>query len=360
MDRSVLRIGLDMRDILPDVTRWMENDEPIALATVIRTWGSSPRGVGAKMALTPDGKITGSVSGGCVEGAVAEAGSQVLKTGHPQLLHFGVADETAWQVGLACGGSIDVYVDLLDHNMFEVLRNGLQKSGGMVVVTVVRGPDSLLGEQMVLTKEGKIFGDVSSLYESQAMAGAEAALREGRARNLHLERQGEETVEIFADVLLPPLTLVMVGGVHIAIALTSIARTLGYRTVVVDPRRAFGSPERFSHGDVLIQAWPEKAFSKIELTENTAIVMLTHDPKIDDPALKIALNSPAFYIGVLGSRKTHAKRRTRLLEAGVSESHLARLHAPIGLDIGGDTPEEIALAIMAEIVAARNAPNAPG
>ena len=346
-----------MRDIFPDLTRWVERDEPIALATVIRTWGSSPRGVGAKMALTPGGKITGSVSGGCVEGAVAEAGTQVLKTGQPQLLHFGVADETAWQVGLACGGSIDVYVNRLDHDLFEILRMGMQEARPMVVATVVRGPDPLLGEQMVLTKEGKIYGSLSSPYENQVLAGAEAALAKGRAKSLRLERHGEEPVEIFADVLLPPPALVMVGGVHIAIALTSIARTLGYRSVIVDPRRAFGSPERFSHGDELIQAWPDEAFSRIELTENTAVVMLTHDPKIDDPALKIVLNSPVFYIGVLGSRNTHAKRRIRLLEAGISEPQLARLHAPIGLDIGGDTPEEIALAVMAEIVAARNAQN---
>jgi xanthine dehydrogenase accessory factor len=148
--------------------------------------------------------------------------------------------------------------------------------------------------------------------------------------------------------------LVMVGGVHIAIALASLARTLGYLTVVIDPRRAFGSQERFPHADRLIQAWPQEAFGQVTLTSGTAVVMLTHDPKIDDPALRIVLDSPVFYIGALGSRNTHEKRRLRLLEQGISTEKLARLHAPIGLDLGGRTPEEIALSIMAEIVAVRH------
>ncbi len=163
-----------------------------------------------------------------------------------------------------------------------------------------------------------------------------------------------EDVRLFVDVVNPPPQLVMVGGVHIAIALASLAKTLGYRTVVIDPRRAFGNQERFPHVDRLIQAWPQEAFAQVTLTRSSAVAMLTHDPKIDDPALKIVLDSPAFYIGALGSRNTHEKRRQRLLAEGISEEKLARLHAPIGLELGGRTPEEIALAIMAEIVAVRH------
>jgi xanthine dehydrogenase accessory factor len=163
----------------------------------------------------------------------------------------------------------------------------------------------------------------------------------------------DETLEVFVEVILPPPTLIAVGGVHIAIALVALAKTLGYRTIVVDPRGSWGNAERFPQVDQMIQTWPEQAFERLPLTRSTAVAMLTHDPKLDDPALRIALPSPAFYVGALGSRKTQAGRRARLKEAGLGEQHLDRLHAPIGLEIGADTPEEIALAIMAEIVEAR-------
>ncbi len=356
-----------MRDILPDLEKWLAEGERIALATVIQTWGSSPRRVGAKMAMTPSGKITGSVSGGCVEGAVFQSGMEVLDTGRPQLLHFGVADETAWQVGLACGGTIEVFVQPLERSAFSALRGALDLGVPFAAATVVRGPAESLGSEVLLWKAAEaveltpLIGQLDARLGPQLEALTRRALEERSSRRSKLVIEGQdEPLEVFIEVSLPPPTLVIVGGVHIAIALTSIARTLGFRTVIVDPRRAFGSPERFSHGDRLIQAWPEEAFQEIEIHEDTAITMLTHDPKIDDPALKIALNSPAFYIGALGSRGTHARRRTRLLAAGVSEEQLARLAAPIGLDIGAESPEEIALAIMAEIVAARHRPGPSG
>jgi xanthine dehydrogenase accessory factor len=162
-----------------------------------------------------------------------------------------------------------------------------------------------------------------------------------------------EPVRLFIDVISPPPVLVMVGGVHIAVSLAALAKTLGYTTVVIDPRRAFGSQERFPHVDRLIQAWPEEAFEQISLTRNTCVAILTHDPKIDDPALKIVLNHPVFYVGVLGSRQTHEKRKQRLHAEGLTQAQLDRLHAPIGLELGEETPEETALAILAEIVAVR-------
>jgi xanthine dehydrogenase accessory factor len=163
-----------------------------------------------------------------------------------------------------------------------------------------------------------------------------------------------EDVEVFAEVILPPPTLIAVGGVHITIALMALAKTLGYRTVVVDPRSAFGNETRFPNVDQLIPLWPDEAFQQIPITRSTAIAMLTHDPKLDDPALRIALPSPAFYVGALGSRTTQSKRRQRLLADGLNEEEINRLHGPIGLEIGAETPEEIAMSIMAEIVAARN------
>ena len=187
---------------------------------------------------------------------------------------------------------------------------------------------------------------------------AREALAEGLSQPVALAGQAEP-MRAFIEVVKPTPNLIMVGGVHIAIALTALAKTLGFQTMVIDPRRAFGNVARFPNVDRLLQAWPEGAFSEIEVTSSDAVVMLTHDPKIDDPALKKVLNGPAFYIGALGSRATHAKRRRRLQAEGVTPAQMERLHAPIGLDIGAESPEEIALAIMAEIVAAQHQPNRP-
>ena len=339
-----------MRDILSDLDQWRAEAKPIALATVIQTWGSSPRRAGAKMALTPDGKITGSVSGGCVEGAVYETGVEVLKSNHPQLLHFGVADETAWEVGLACGGSIDIFVKSLEAELFTPLRSVFVEEISAVLLTVVRGPDHLLGHEMLLREDETVTGTISDELNEPAMNLARETLAQGESRRAMLN----EDTEVFMEVILPPPTLIAVGGVHITIALMTLAKTLGYRTVVIDPRSAFGNEDRFPHVDQLIPLWPDEAFQQIPITRSTAIAMLTHDPKLDDPALKIALASPAFYVGALGSKTTQAKRRQRLLKEGLTEEQLGRLHGPIGIEIGAGTPEEIAMSIMAEVVAARN------
>jgi xanthine dehydrogenase accessory factor len=339
-----------MRDILPDLEKWYAANKSIALATVIQTWGSSPRQAGAKMALTSDGTITGSVSGGCVEGAVYESGVEVLQSNRPQLLHFGVADETAWEVGLACGGSIDIFVKPLDLEFFRALRSVYEEEKPAVLVTVVRGPAELLGREMLVEEDGIVNGSLSDPLDEQALALARETLLRGESCRVMLT----EGVEVFQEAILPPPTLIAVGGVHITVALMALAKTLGYRTVVVDPRTAFGNEERFPNVDRLIQRWPDEAFREIPLTRSTAVAMLTHDPKLDDPALKIALPSPAFYVGALGSKTTQAKRRQRLLEDGVTETVLNRLHGPIGLELGAETPEEIALSVMAEVVAARN------
>ena len=342
-----------MRDILPELDTWRAENKSIALATVIQTWGSSPRRAGAKMALTSEGNITGSVSGGCVEGAVFDTGMEVLKSNHPQLLHFGVADETAWEVGLACGGSIDIFVKPLDMEIFSPLRSTLVDEKSAVLVTVVRGPEELLGREMLVREDGYVTGTIEDPLNEQIEDLARETLTQGESRRAMLN----EDVEVFVEVISPPPTLVAVGGVHITIALMALAKTLGYRTIVIDPRGAFGNETRFPHVDQLIQSWPQEAFQQIPINRSTAVAMLTHDPKLDDPALKIALRSSAFYVGALGSKTTQAKRRQRLLDDGLTQEQLDRLHGPIGLDIGAGTPEEIAISIMAEIVAARNSPN---
>ncbi len=340
-----------MRDILSDLENWgASENNSIALATVIQTWGSSPRRAGAKMAMTLDGKITGSVSGGCVEGAVFDTGVEVLKTNRPQLLHFGVADETAWEVGLACGGSIDIFVQPLAPEMFKRIRSVIVEERPAVNISIVRGPAALLGKELLLHDDGSVTGTISDQLNPRALSIAKESLTTGESRRLMLS----EDVEIFADVILPPPTLIAVGGVHITIALMALAKTLGYRTVVIDPRSAFGNETRFPNVDQLIPLWPDEAFQQIPITRSTAIAMLTHDPKLDDPALKIALASPAFYVGALGSKTTQAKRRQRLIEEGLTKAQLDRLHGPIGLELGAGTPEEIAMSIMAEIVGVRN------
>jgi xanthine dehydrogenase accessory factor len=339
-----------VRDILPDVESWLAQGKPVAIATVVQTWGSSPRREGARMAATPDGGISGSVSGGCVEGAVFEAAVESLKTNRPRLLHFGVADETAWEVGLACGGSIDIFVKPLDAEFFKSLRSVLEEESPAALVTYIRGPDEKVGREILIDGSGDVIAASVDGQDIKAVDLSMNSLAAGMPRRILLD----DGIELFIEPLQPPPTLIAVGGAHITIALMELARTLGYRTIVVDPRKAFGNGQRFPHVDRLIQSWPEEAFQQIHITSSTAVAMLTHDPKLDDPALKIALASPAFYVGALGSRQTQSKRRQRLLEDGLTDEQLDRIHGPIGIDIRARTPEEIALSILAEIVAARN------
>lgn len=336
-----------MRDLMEQLDRWLEEGKEIALATVIQTWGSSPRGVGAKMAITAAGEIAGSVSGGCVESAVAEAGLQALESRQPRLLHFGVADEQAWEVGLACGGQIEVFVQPLDVAFYRMAQAALAQERTCAIATLLSGPPGASGKALIVRPDGGYEGNLDS-WPAQVAQRALQALQAGRS-----QRADIQGAQVFCEVYLPPPTLVMVGGVHIAIALANLARTLGYRTIVIDPRGAFGSAERFPHADRLIQAWPDEALRQIELDADTALVMLTHDPKLDDPALSVALPSPAFYVGALGSQKTQKARQERLLREGVDPAQLRRLRGPVGLEIGAQTPEEIALAILAEVVAAR-------
>lgn len=340
----------NVREILPDVETWLAQGKSVAIATVIQTWGSSPRREGARMAITPDGGISGSVSGGCVEGAVFEAAVESLKTNRPRLLHFGVTDETAWDVGLACGGSIEIFVNPLDTEFFKTLRSVLDEEIPAALVTLIRGPDEKVGREILIHGNGDV---IASSVDGQSIKAAKLSmnsLTEGTTQRVLLE----DGIELFIEPLLPTPTLIAVGGAHISIALMELAKTMGYRTIVVDPRKAFGNGQRFPHVDRLIQSWPDEAFQQIPITHNTAVAMLTHDPKLDDPALKIALSSPAFYVGALGSRLTQTKRRQRLLEDGLTEEQLDRIHGPIGIDIQARTPEEIALSILSEIVAARN------
>lgn len=324
-----------MRELLPDLETWLREGQKVALATVISTWGSAPRPAGSYMAISERGQIAGSVSAGCVEGAVVEASAAVLKSGEPQRLHYGVADETAWDVGLACGGEIDIFLQQADPQVLTPLLARLKNEQRSTLLTTISG--SRAGTSELRDERGaKLAGETIAI--TAAINGKPTLV-------------GEHENEVFINPLLPSPTLVMIGGVHIAVALAQLARTVEFRTIVVDPRKAFNTPERFAHADQIIQAWPQSAFQSVKLTAATAVASLSHDPKIDDPALIAALTSDAFYVGALGSARTAALRRERLLAAGVSTENLARLHAPIGLEINAKTPEEIALAIMADVIA---------
>ena len=334
-----------MREVLGEIEQWRAAGEAVALATVVQTWGSAPRQPGAKMAVSASGRIAGSVSGGCVEGAVVEAAKQSLATGHPGLLSFGVSDESAWSVGLACGGNVQVFVETLSGDVYDCVRDAAAERRAIAIATVVSGAEGLIGRKLWLRDDGATGG---GLPEPAAVHLREA-LASGTSRRAAIAGS-----EVFLDVLMPPPRLVVVGGVHIAIPLIALAKTLGFETILVDPREAFGNANRFPHADRIVSRWPDAALAEIRPDASTAIAVLAHDPKLDDPALMTALRGPAFYVGALGSSRTQEKRRERLREAGLPEEAMARLYAPIGLDLGGRSPEEIALSVMAQIVAARN------
>src|SRR3989449_1102404 len=306
-----------MREVLSELKVWTAYREQIALATVVATWGSSPRPLGSKMVVTRSGKMAGSVSNGCIEGAVFEEAQKVLKAGAPNLAAFGVTDDVAFSVGLACGGHIEVFVQpfgavhqqlmgLLDENRPATLRTNL------------------------------VTGETTATAGTPS--GSELARREG---------------DWFIEPFRRPAHLVIVGAIHIAIPLHRLAKLMGYRVTVIDARAKFATRERFPDADELIVAWPDEAASKLKVDNSTDVGILTHDPQFDLPALRSVLGEDVGYIGAIGSRKTNENRFVALREEGFTEEQLSRVHGPIGLDLGGRGAEETALGILAEITAVR-------
>jgi len=338
-----------MEILLDQIVAWFAKGRKVALATVIKTWGSSPRPAGAMMAITDQGEISGSVSGGCVESAVIDAAQEVLKQGKARRLHFGVANDEAWEVGLSCGGEIEVFVREFTNQRLENWRSAMHRQERFCITMPVKGDQQLLGSDWCVFQGGEVHEHLSSTEIPSLLrqVGAEAA-NEGKTALVRFD--SNLISEAFLQVVDLPRRMVLVGGVHIAIPLAELANTLGFEVIVVDPRRLFSTLDRFPAVKKLLPSWPREAFQELTITDSTAIVMLTHDPKIDDPAIKIALASPAFYLGALGSKKTHQKRLKRLTEQGIDPLQLNRIHAPVGLDLGSSTPEEIALAILAEII----------
>jgi xanthine dehydrogenase accessory factor len=341
-----------MRDLLPDIERWRQAGKQVAIATIVQVYGSALRPLGAKMACTSTGEISGSVSGGCIEGAVYEEAQWVMKHSQPKLLEYGVANETAWGIGLACGGTIQVWVESLATDIYPKLKQCLETGQLVALATILTGTRQ--GNKLFIWPDGRTQGNLDSaeLTERVVRYAADRLAAQDPGRSTF--EVNNESVEVFIEVFTPLPRLIIVGAVHMAIPLVSFARTLGFRTIVVDARAAFATRERFPHADELIVEWPSTAMSKLSLDEATNVVAMTHDDKLDIPALQAALASPARYIGILGSRKTHAKRVQALKQLGITDEQLARIHAPIGLDIGAVGPDEIALSIMAEVVAVRH------
>lgn len=326
-------------DILALAQEWRSTGKGVALATVVRTWGSSPRPVGSHLVVADDGNFAGSVSGGCIEGEVIREALAALEDGEPRLLEFGVSNEQAWEVGLACGGRVAVQVQsLTDAAWLDVLQTA--RAARREVALLTRWTD---GAQC-LWEAGDCTG---SLALSPDMAG-EVAERVAANRSGTLEADEN----LFLQVYAPPLRMLVVGAVHIAQALAPMAALAGFDVTLIDPRRAFASHERFPHVD-LRDDWPDEALEALRPDAATAVVTLTHDPKLDDPALIVALGSAAFYIGALGSKRTHAQRLKRLREEGFDDTALARIHAPVGLNLGGRLPAEIAVSILAQVLQVR-------
>ena len=344
-----------MRDILDTMNRWLAEDRPLALATVAKTWGSAPRREGSKMGIsaetarvdTAPPAMIGSVSGGCVEGAVVEEALAGIKEGKARLLKFGVADDLAWEVGLTCGGSIEVFVEPLDSLWWGALAELAQNDRFGVTVTIMDGP--LISEKILFDAAGDV------LYQS-------AALNENMLRDMKKVAAGSSKsgivpmgeTRVMVDMQVERPHLILIGGVHVSMPLQAMASQVGFRVSIVDPRAAFASRERFPDVANVLHSYPDKALPQLGLDRSTYLAVLTHDPKIDDKALITALPAHIPYIGVLSSGRTHRQRVARLKEAGMSDELIAQIRTPIGIDIGASTPEEIAVCILAEIIAVRN------
>jgi xanthine dehydrogenase accessory factor len=336
-----------MRDLLPQIEDWQAQGEQIAVATVIRVVGSAPRPVGARMIVSSGGRMAGSVSGGCVETTAYEEMMDVLAGGPPRVLQFGITDDMIWDVGLACGGSIDVLVQRLEPALVAAFKLAVERGQAIGLATIVKGAEAV-GEIALIGTEGRLLGP----DDPRVVAAMQQRLA-GRQAGGALQALDDGT-EVYLEAFLPPPALYIMGGVHVAIPLAHFARELGFRVVVVDPRSKFANRERFPEADEVLVEWPDEALAHLPVDGATYIVLLTHDPKIDEPTLAAALKTGAAYIGAIGSRKTHADRFGRMAKWGVTAEELQRVHAPIGLDLGGRAPEETALSIMAEVVAVKN------
>jgi xanthine dehydrogenase accessory factor len=331
-----------VREIASDIERWRARGERFAIATVVATRRSAPRPVGAKLGVSEAGELVGSVSGGCVENDVYACAREIISGADPRLVSYGISDDEAFEVGLPCGGEIDVWIDRGNPALLQRQLEALERGERAVRLTVLEGDDA--GLELLVLESGERLGD-----GPPGLADLAAELIRG-GRSTLVEVDGRT---VFADVVGPPPRLLVFGAVDTAEALCRAAKGVGWRTTVADARARFATPERVPSADELVVAWPEDVLAQAPPEHDTAVVVLTHDERFDIPALRGALASDAFYVGALGSRRNQDRRREKLLEAGVDEADIDRISGPCGLDIGAHTPAETALSILAEVLARR-------
>jgi xanthine dehydrogenase accessory factor len=354
-----------VRDILDMMSKWWAADESFGLATVVSTFSSAPREPGAAMAVSGGGEVVGSVSGGCVEGAVYELAGQVTASGQPVLQRYGISDDTAFSVGLTCGGIIDIFVQPVSRQTFPELgeiADAVAAGVPVAAATVISGPGQVGARRIIWADDedhpqdsaGSLgSGDrLDQAVDDDARGMLAQGLTGVRRYGPDGERRRDE-LAVFVQSFTPPPQMLVFGAIDFAAAVARAGKFLGYRVTVCDARPVFATASRFPDADEVVTDWPHRYLSGIATDSRTVICVLTHDPKFDVPLLEVALRRPAAYIGAMGSRRTHEDRLARLREAGMTEEELARLRSPIGLDLGARTPEETAVAIAAELIQLR-------
>jgi xanthine dehydrogenase accessory factor len=353
-----------MRDVLDELHRRWSAGETVGVGTVVATFRSAPRPAGASMLVGGDGSAHGSVSGGCVEGAVYDLAEQVVADGHPVLQRYGVSDDDAFAVGLTCGGILDVFVERVDRPSFPELDDlvrSVRSEEPVAVATVVEHPEEgRLGRRIVVWPERASGSTGSDRADAAIIDDTRGMLASGRTGMLHYGPDGQrrgEGMAVFVNSFEPPPRMLVFGAIDFAAAMARMGSFLGYRVTVCDARPVFATRSRFPDADEVVVDWPHRYLTAESeagrLDGRTVVTVLTHDPKFDVPVLQAALRLDLAYVGAMGSRRTHDDRLKRLREAGVAETELARLASPIGLDLGARTPEETAVSIAAEIIALR-------
>ncbi|MDN3297899.1 XdhC family protein [Streptomyces ficellus] len=347
-----------MLDIAEELHRWVEQGRDFAVATVVAVSGSAPRQPGAALAVDSEGTAIGSVSGGCVEGAVYELCQQALEDGSTVLERFGYSDEDAFAVGLTCGGVIDILVTPVRGGVFPAALAAAAGGEAAALARITEGPADLLGQALLVHPDGSYEGGLGGHPELDRTAAGEARamLDAGRTGTVTIGEDGSrcgQPLTLLVESSVPAPRMIVFGAIDFASALVRVGKFLGYHVTVCDARPVFATPARFPEADEVVVEWPHEYLSRTQVDGRTVLCVLTHDAKFDVPLLELALKLPVAYVGAMGSRRTHEDRNRRLREVGVTELELARLRSPIGLDLGARTPEETALSIAAEIVAAR-------
>ena len=353
-----------MKELLEDIARWRAAGKQVALARVVGTDGSGPRDPGAAMAVNEDSEVLGSVSGGCVEGAVLTEGLKVLERGIPRLVTYGIADDDAFAVGLTCGGTIHIFVDDFNDEIDLAISEALQRDEPAALATIVEGPGA--GAKLLVRPDKEPIGtlgnaDLDRVVTRDALGELEAGRTGTRNYGVRGEARREEGVKVFIESFALPPKMIIFGAIDFTAALARLGRLLGYHVTVCDARPVFATKKRFPMANEVVNDWPDRylAVAGKELGPRDAVCVLTHDPKFDVPAILAAVETKAGYLGVMGSRRTHDQRLVRLKEAGLDEAGYRRMMSPIGLDLGARTPEETAVSICAEIIASRTGRHAP-